>query len=403
MTGLCEGGLDVVSLEVCPTPLTYFSIFHLHLDGAIMVTGSHNPPEYNGFKICAGKDTLHGDKIQELRMRMEAGNFRRPDRIGTRTSHAIIPEYIDYVYNNIQTHLHYSGRKLKVVLDSGNGTAGTVAPPLFKRLGAEIIPLYCDLDGRFPNHHPDPTVPENLRDLIDTVRREKAHLGFAFDGDADRIGLVDENGKIIFGDELMIILSRDVLRTNPGATIISEVKSSHRLYNDIAARGGNALMWKTGHSLIKAKMKETQAALAGEMSGLIFFADRYLGYDDAIYAAARLYEIACRSIVPFSTLTADLPHTVFTPEIRVDCEDNKKFGLVQKTKELLRSQGHSINDIDGVRVDFGDGWGLVRVSSNLPELVLVFEAKTKARMQEIKEFFRARLQKYPEVGPFENE
>jgi phosphomannomutase/phosphoglucomutase len=280
-------------------------------------------------------------------------------------------------------------KKKKIVIDSGNGTAATVAPELFKRLGAETIELFCTLDGRFPNHHPDPTVPENLKDLVATVKKERADFGLAFDGDADRIGLVDETGRVIFGDELMVLFSRDILRENKGATIISEVKSSHKLYNDIAAKGGKPIMWKTGHSLIKSKMKETGAALAGEMSGHIFFADRYFGFDDAIYAAMRVYEIVSAATGPLSSLLSDLPKTVSTPEIRVDCDEEKKFQLVEETKRRLSS--YKANDIDGVRVDFGDAWGLVRASNTQPVLVLRFEAPTEARLIEVRTIVEAAL------------
>jgi phosphomannomutase/phosphoglucomutase len=378
--GMRQGGLDVISLGVCPTPLTYFSVFHLNLDGAIMVTGSHNPADYNGFKTCVGKDTIHGHQIQELRAIMEniaAGKWSKAEE-GQLSNIAIIPQYIDYVAKNTR-----SLKTKKIVLDAGNGTASTVAPALFEKLGAQVIPLFCELDGRFPNHHPDPTVPANLKQLVDQVKKEKADFGIAFDGDSDRIGLVDETGKIIYGDELMVLFSRSVLKERPGSTIISEVKSSHRLYNDIAKHGGKPIMWKTGHSLIKSKMKETHAALAGEMSGHIFFADRYFGYDDAIYAAVRVYEIASQTPGPLSSLLADLPPSVSTPEIRVDCEEEKKFNLVEETKKRL-SGNHKITDIDGVRVDFGDGWGLVRASNTQPVLVLRFEAPTSQRLDEIR-------------------
>lgn len=377
--GLTEGGVDVLMLGTCATPLTYFSIFHHDLDGGIMVTGSHNPANYNGFKMCVGRSTIHGEQIQTLRKVMETFPGAA-SRKGVITETAIIPDYIDYVASNIHPQ-----KKLKVVLDAGNGTAATIAPPLFNKLGAEIVELYCELDGRFPNHHPDPTVHENLTDLVNKIRETHADFGVAFDGDSDRVGLVDEKGRIVFGDELMIILSREVLSSNPGATIISEVKSSHRLYQDIEAKGGKPLMWKTGHSLIKSKMKETQAALAGEMSGHIFFADRYFGFDDAIYAAARIYEIATKTAGPVSSLIEDLEPMVATPEIRVDCEESKKFQLVEETKKrLLGNSEYKINDIDGVRVDYPDAWGLVRASNTQPVLVLRFEAPTEARLKEVR-------------------
>jgi phosphomannomutase/phosphoglucomutase len=387
--GMRKGGLDVIRLDVCPTPLTYFSIFHLDLDGGIMVTGSHNPADYNGFKTCVGRDTLHGHQIQEMRALMEkvaAGQAPQASE-GSVSDYAIIPAYID--------HLVKSARPLKrkkIVLDAGNGTAATVAPELFERLGADVIPLFCELDGRFPNHHPDPTVPENLKDLVNAVLQNHADFGIGFDGDSDRIGLVDETGRIIFGDELMVMFARDVLKEHPGATIISEVKSSHKLYNDIAAKGGKGIMWKTGHSLIKSKMKETKAALAGEMSGHIFFADRYFGYDDAIYAAMRVYEIASNHNGPLSETISDLPKTVSTPEIRVDCEEEKKFKLVEETKKRLASSGkYKINDIDGVRVDIGDSWGLVRASNTQPVLVLRFEAPDQRQLDDARKIVESAL------------
>jgi phosphomannomutase/phosphoglucomutase len=380
--GLRAAGLDVIRLGVCPTPLTYFSLFHLDLDGAIMITGSHNAAEYNGFKICVGRDTIHGHQIQELREVMEkisaAGGFKGP-REGSLTDYAIIPPYIDHLVKNARPL-----KNKKIVLDAGNGTASTVAPELFKKLGANVVELYCALDGRFPNHHPDPTVPANLKDLVATIKKERADFGLAFDGDSDRIGLVDETGRIIFGDELMVLFSRDILKEKKGATIISEVKSSHRLYNYIAANGGRPIMWKTGHSLIKSKMKEEKAALAGEMSGHIFFADRYFGYDDAIYAGLRVYEIASNAAGPLSSLLGDLPPSVSTPEIRVDVQEDKKFALVEETKALLKKLPHKMTDIDGIRMDFGDGWGLVRASNTGPVLVLRFEAPTQKRLDEIR-------------------
>jgi len=384
--GLTSSGVDVVRIGTCPTPLTYFSVFHLKLDGAIMVTGSHNPADYNGFKICVGKETLHGEQIQVLRKIIEASERRESSHKGVISSYEIIPAYIDHIVKNTPPL-----KRKKIVLDAGNGTAGNVAPELFTRLGADVVPLYCELDGRFPNHHPDPTVHENLKDLVSKIRSEKADFGLAFDGDSDRVGFVDEQGRIAFGDELMVILARAVLKERPGATIISEVKSSNRLYNEIAACGGKPLMWKTGHSLIKSKMKETGAILAGEMSGHIFFADRYFGYDDALYAGVRLYEIASATSKPTSSLLAGLPSAVATPEIRVDCSDEQKFKLVEETKKNLAAKGCPINDIDGVRVDFPDGWGLVRASNTQPVLVLRFEAVTQSRLDEIQALVRSAL------------
>ncbi|MEK7689908.1 MAG: phosphomannomutase/phosphoglucomutase, partial [Bdellovibrionota bacterium] len=281
---------------------------------------------------------------------------------------------------------------LKIVIDAGNGTAGPVAPELFRKLGAEVVPLYCDPDGRFPNHHPDPTVPENLADLVAKVKATAADFGIAFDGDSDRIGVVDEKGRIFFGDELMVVYAREILSRKKGATIISEVKCSGRLYEDIAAHGGNPIMWKTGHSLIKSKMKETGAALAGEMSGHVFFSDRYFGYDDAIYAAVRFWEIVGLGSKPASSLLIGLPPAVATPEIRVDCDEALKFKLVERAKILLSANpARKINAIDGVRADFGDGWGLARASNTQPVLVLRFEAVSQTRLSEIRREFEAAL------------
>ncbi len=374
--GLRDAGLDVMDLGTCPSPVTYFANFHFDLDGAIMVTGSHNPSDYNGFKISLGKNSLFGARITELRQFVE-NEVKGPVR-GNETQVDIIPLYIDHLVKNAKPL-----KKMKIVIDAGNGTASTVAPELFSKLGAEVIPLYCELDGRFPNHHPDPTIPKNLQVMIETVKREKADMGFGFDGDSDRIGLVDEKGQIIFGDEMMILFARDVLKTHPGAPVISEVKSSYRLYDEIARLGGEPIMWKTGHALIKSKMKETHSPLAGEMSGHIFFGDRYFGYDDAIYAALRVYEIVSDSGKPLSEHLANLEKTINTPEIRIDCVEELKFKLVEETKALLRGQG-KMNEIDGMRLDFGDGWGLVRASNTQPVIVLRFEATTEPRMLEIR-------------------
>jgi len=383
--GVTSGGIDVVNIGVCPSPLTYFSVHHFDLDGAIMITGSHNPADYNGFKISIGQDTIHGAQVQDLRVIMERPAAKAA-QAGDVSNAEIIPAYVDWVVSHAKPL-----KKKKIVVDAGNGTASTVAPDLFKRLGAEVLPLYCELDGRFPNHHPDPTVPANLKDMIALVKKEGADFGVAFDGDSDRIGLCDETGKVIYGDEMMVMFSRNVLKAKPGATIISEVKSSYRLYEDIAKKGGRPIMWKTGHSLIKSKMKEEKAALAGEMSGHIFFADRFFGFDDAIYAATRVYEIASETNGPLSTVLADLEQTVNTPEIRVDCQEEKKFALVEETKSLLRNAG-KVNDIDGIRLDCGDGWGLVRASNTQPVIVLRFEAKSASRLEEIRNVVETALQ-----------
>lgn len=383
--GLISTGLYVYDIGVCPTPLLYFSLFHLDLDGGIMVTASHNPSEYNGFKVCLGKETLYGAQIQDLRTRMERGDFKK-NAGGKRAAYAIIPPYQEHLSCDVPS----LARPLKVVLDAGSGVAGPVAPPVFRRLGCEVWEIACTMDGTFPIHHPDPTVPENLELLIDKVKEEKADLGIAYDGDADRIGAVDEKGNILWGDELLILFSRDILKRHPGATVISEVKGSQRLYDQIALHGGVPIMWKAGHSLIKAKMKETKAVLAGEMSGHMFFADRYFGYDDAIYASLRLVELVARMGQPLSALMADLPKSFSTPEIRVDCSDERKFEIAEKAKEFFRGH-YPIIDVDGVRVQFPDGWGLIRASNTQPALVLRFEAKSEEKLREYRGIIEMKL------------
>jgi phosphomannomutase/phosphoglucomutase len=375
--GLRAGGLDVVDIGMCPTPLTYFSLFHLDLDGGIQVTGSHNPPDHNGFKICVGKTTIHGAQIQELRARIERGELPEAAR-GGEEHYAIVPAYQEHLIKQFGK----LKRKLTVVVDSGNGAAGPVAPRIIKALGCDTTELFSEPDGRFPNHHPDPTVEENMRDLIAAVREGGADMGVAFDGDADRVGLVDHTGRILWGDEMLILFARDILQEHPGATIVSEVKCSQRLFDDIEAHGGTAIMWKAGHSLLKAKMRETGAALGGEMSGHIFFADRYFGFDDAIYAACRMLEVVAKAGRPLAELLADLPTAVNTPEIRVECPDEIKFTIAEKAKERFRAEGYDIIDVDGVRVKFPEGWGLIRASNTQPVLVMRFEASTPAKLAE---------------------
>src|SRR5437667_476765 len=312
--------------------------------------------------------------MQDLRRRMEAARFRQGDgRIDRRP---VLPVYQD----DIAQRMGRLARPIDVVVDSGNGTAGPVAPEIYRRVGARVHELFSDMDGRFPNHHPDPTVADNMRDLIAAVAKTGADLGIAFDGDADRIGVVDPRGRIIWGDELLVVFARDVLARNPGAVIVSEVKGSQRLYDDIAKHGGRGIMWKAGHSLLKAKMRETGAALGGEMSGHIFFADRYFGYDDAIYAACRMLEILAHAGRPLAELLADLPPAVNTPEIRVDCPDALKFAIAEKAKEHFRAAGYDIIDVDGVRVKFPQGWGLIRASNTQPVLVMRFEATTPEKL-----------------------
>jgi phosphomannomutase/phosphoglucomutase len=340
-----------------------------------MITASHNPPEYNGFKVCMGPDTIFGEEIQRFRALIEKGEFLKGH--GILEHHDIIAPYTDYVVGHVKIE-----RPIKLAVDAGNGTAGVVAGPLLKKLGCESIELFTEMDGRFPNHEPDPTVPDNMSVLIDTVLKNDLEMGIGFDGDGDRIGVVDEKGQIIWGDMLMVIFAREILKDHPGATFIGEVKCSQNMYDDIKAHGGNPIMWKTGHSLIKKKLKEENALLAGEMSGHMFFADRYFGYDDAIYAACRVVEIVSRRPEPLSRYLADLPNTYSTPEIRVECPEDKKFKLVDMVKEALQKD-HEIIAVDGVRVLFPDGWGLLRASNTGPVLVLRFEAQSEERLQAI--------------------
>ncbi len=386
--GLTSTGLDVFDVGVVPTPLTYFAANTLPVDGLAMITGSHNPPEYNGFKIGAGKTTFHGAEIQALRQLIEARDFERAEQPGTVSPYDIITPYNHFVRQTVKM----GRRGMKIVIDAGNGTGGAIAVPLFESMGFEVVPLFCDMDARFPNHHPDPTVVENLQDLIAAVKREKAEVGIAYDGDSDRIGVVDDQGNILWGDQLMILFSRYVLKASPGAAIVGEVKCSYTLYDDIVKHGGRPIMWKAGHSLIKAKMKEEHAELAGEMSGHIFFKNRYYGFDDAVYSSARLLEILTHEEQKLSGLLADVPRTYATPELRVDTKEDKKFEIVKRATERLRQAGHSLVDVDGVRVTFPDGWGLIRASNTQPILVLRFEARTPERLEEIRQLIEGTVE-----------
>ena len=374
MRGLKASGCHVTDIGVVPTPVLYYSVFHLKADGAVMITGSHNPSEFNGFKTVCGASTIHGEAIQEIRLTIERQDFESGD--GTETTADMVTPYVE----EVASQFHFT-RRVGCVFDAGNGTGGPVMHRMLERINVNATELYFEMDGRFPNHHPDPTVPENLGALIEKVRETKADLGIAFDGDTDRIGAVDDQGTVIWGDQLMIIYGREILTRKPGATFIGEVKCSQLMYDVLKARGGNPIMWKTGHSLIKAKMQETGAELAGEMSGHMFFADRYYGFDDALYSACRLLEIVANSGQPLSAQLADLPKTVTTPEIRFDCPDELKFAVVSRAMAELRAK-HKTVDVDGVRVIFPHGWGLVRASNTQPVLVMRFEATTPELLQE---------------------
>ncbi|MCA3011832.1 MAG: phosphomannomutase/phosphoglucomutase [Myxococcaceae bacterium] len=377
--GATSTGVHVIDVGVVPTPVVYFAANTLPVDGLAVITGSHNPPEYNGFKMGVGKTTFYGETIQQLRALIERRDFETGPT-GSVTPFDAVTPYLHFVTSTVTR----GPRRLKVVVDAGNGVGGIVSVPMLERLGYDVVPLYCEPDGRFPNHHADPTVAKNLELLIAAVKREKADLGVAYDGDADRIGVVDERGDIIWGDKLMILLSRAVLKAVPGAPIVGEVKCSFTMYDDIAKHGGQPIMWKTGHSLIKAKMKETHAQLAGEMSGHIFYKHRFFGFDDAPYTAARLLEILSTEHAPLSQLLADVPVTYSSPELRFDTVEEKKVALVKACTEKLRARGLTLVEVDGVRATWPDGWGLIRSSNTTPILVVRYEATTKQRLDEIR-------------------
>ncbi len=385
--GLISTGCEVTDVGVVPTPVLYFSIHHFNSDGGVMVTASHNPKEYNGFKICVGLFSIYGEEIQKIYRMIEEGSFQEGK--GSVAEADPRAAYIEEVTSKVNVD-----KNLKIAADFGNGTAGEVATSLFRKLGVELLPLYTEPDGRFPNHLPDPTIPEYMKDLSELVKKEKALLGIGFDGDGDRIGVVDEKGEIIWGDKLLGIFSRKVLKNLPGATIIMDVKCSQGVAEYIEKLGGKPLIWKTGHSLIKEKMRETGAPLAGEMSGHMFFKDNYLGYDDAIFAAARLLEIISEEHKPFSELINEIPAYYSTPEIRVDCPEKEKFRIVEDVKSYF-SQKFPVIDVDGIRFITPKGWGLIRASNTQPILVLRFEAKGKEELEELKQQVKERFKKYP--------
>ncbi len=376
IAGLIEGGMQVYELGMIPTGLSYFSVSHFGYDASICITGSHNPPEYNGFKIHLKDRPFYGAEIQGLFRMIETDAFTSGK--GSTQKVDVVSPYESHVLS-----LFKPKRKLKVVLDAGHGMGCMIAPGLIKKLGHELVELYTNLDPTFPDHHPDPSVPENLRDLQKKVVETRADIGIAFDGDADRIGVVDEKGTVIPGDKILLLYARAILKRKPGATIIGDVKCSKVIYDDIAKRGGKPIMWKTGHSIIKAKMKETHAELAGEMSGHMFFVDRWFGFDDAIYAACRMLEILDQSGRPLSAELSDLPPLVSTPEIRVECPDDIKFKLVADAVRNFKKK-YDVVDIDGARIQFSDGWGLVRASNTQPVLVMRFEAVSQKRLDEIR-------------------
>jgi phosphomannomutase/phosphoglucomutase len=385
--GLISTGVDVVNIGVVPTPVQYFSLFKLSVDGGVMITGSHNPSEFNGLKMSVGQNSLFGQDIQKLRKIIEAEDFLTGK--GKVTNADILQDYIDDISNRINIP-----GQMKVVFDCGNGAGSLVIEDLMRDLGVNAYFMYCEPDGTFPNHHPDPTVEEFLKDLKEQVLKLNADLGIAFDGDADRIGVIDDKGEIIWGDRLLILFAKSILKEKKGQKIIFEVKCSQALPEAIEAAGGEPIMWKTGHSLLKKKMKESGAVIGGEMSGHLFFADRYHGYDDAVYASARLIELLANENKKASDLLADIPKYYTTPEIRVEIEsDEKKFEIAHKAEEYFKAN-HDVIDVDGVRILFGDGWGLVRASNTQPVLVLRFEARTSERLEEIKKYVMDKLAEF---------
>ncbi|QWP79304.1 phosphomannomutase/phosphoglucomutase [Lysobacter sp. K5869] len=386
ITGLRKAGRNVIDIGLAPTPVTYFGAYHLRAGSCVSLTGSHNPPDYNGFKIVVGGETLSGDAITDLYRRIVGGRLHTAAEPGTMTPRDISEDYVQRIASDIQID-----RPLKVVVDAGNGVAGDIGPRVLAAIGAEVTPLYCEIDGEFPNHHPDPSEPHNLIDLIKMVQRLDADLGIAFDGDGDRLGVVTRDGQNIFPDRLLMLFAADVLERNPGAMIIYDVKCTGRLPGHILRHGGSPLMWKTGHSLIKAKMRETDAELAGEMSGHFFFKERWYGFDDGIYSAARLLEIlAAQPDSPSQTLN-ELPNGVATPEIKVDAPDGDPHSFVERFRNEASFEGARLSTIDGLRVDFSDGWGLVRASNTTPILVMRFDADNQAAMERIQGLFRAQL------------
>jgi phosphomannomutase / phosphoglucomutase len=392
--GLRAAGCDVTAIGLAITPMLYFALHHLRIDGGMMVTASHNPPEFNGFKLAHGPGTLYGPQIQRVREIAESGEMSRG--AGRVEEGAILPAYASI----LEERIRLGPRRLRVALDCGNGTAGAFAPDILRRWGCEVLPLYCDPDPAFPHHHPDPVEPRNLTDLIRLVRDAHADLGIGLDGDGDRIGVVDDSGQILWGDLLMALFWREVLAAHPGAVALVEVKCSQALIDEIRRLGGRPEFTRTGHSLIKARMREIGAVFTGEMSGHMFFADEYYGYDDAVYAAGRLLRILSNTPRPLSALAAEIPHYYTTPEIRVACPDDRKFQVVQDLVREFQARFEVI-DVDGARVVFPDGWGLVRASNTQPVLVVRAEGKTPEALRRIQAVLEEALRRHPEVAPIQ--
>jgi phosphomannomutase / phosphoglucomutase len=386
--GLLETGLDVIDIGIAATPVLYFSIWKLNTDGGVVITASHNPAEYNGIKMNLGLGSVFGEQIQEILKIIQTNDFEHGS--GTRSEDDTLDDiYMDYIVEN----LHIS-RPVKVTVDGGNGTGGPYLPAILRRCGCEVTEIYCDMDGTFPNHHPDPTVEKNMKDLKKLVLEENAEIGLGLDGDADRIGVIDEKGQMLYGDQILNIIIRDFLKENKGEKIIADVKCSKNLFDDIKNQGGIPIMYKTGHANIKMKMHEEGIKVSGEMSGHIFLKDRYLGFDDAIYVGARLVEIIANSTLPVSQMLADQPVMYNTPEIHIESNDDDKFDIVAKVRDSFIAEGCDVNAIDGMRVTFRDGWALCRASNTTPVLVLRFEAETQERLQEIQQLIEARVKKF---------
>jgi len=385
--GITSCGLNVIDIGQVPTPVTYFAMNTLKVDGGLMLTASHNPKEYNGMKVGAGKTTIYGEEIQRLGRIAAAGDFPKARGPVTITRLDIVPSYMKRIMRDVKLK-----RRLKIVVDAGNGVGGVIAVPLFEQMGCEVIPLYCAVDGSFPNHHPDPTKADNMRELIATVKRVKADVGIGFDGDVDRLVGCDDQGQLLWGDRLLALFARHILAEKPGATILGEVKCSRGLYEDIRKHGGKAVMWRTGHSHIKAAMIAKKALLAGEMSGHIFFKHRWYGFDDAIYSASRLLEIIASSRKPLSAHLAPIPQRPVTPEIEFPCPDERKFAVIKEaTKYFQKDLGLDVVTIDGARIEFPDGWGLLRASNTSPKLVMRVEADTPKRMREIQTLIETKV------------
>lgn len=378
ISGLLQSGMDVTDIGVVPTPLVYFSIFHLDKEGGIMITGSHNPEEYNGFKLLKEKNMIYGKEIQTIKEIINAGRYEKGK--GSLSNYNVIEDYKKDLLSRVKID-----KEICLVIDPGNGTCGGIADDILRKAGCSVQCINCEPDGRFPAHLPDPTIPEFMEELRKKVVAMETGIGIGYDGDGDRIGVIDDRGRIVWGDKLLGVYAKEVIAKNPSAPIIFEVKCSLGLIEYINSLGGKPFMWKTGHSLIKAKMRELSSPLAGEMSGHMFFADNYYGYDDAIFASLRLVQILSREGRLLSSIVDEIPSYYATPEIRIDSTDQEKFDIVERVEKHYKEKGDSVIDIDGVRVDFGDGWGLVRASNTQPVLVLRFEAKTEARLIEIRE------------------